>query len=314
MAAKLMADPRIDPRIKAVLGGWPDLPPRARREGPRPVAGRGLDAGGEGARRGDEGDDGGDGQRRDRAIGRADDPHRDLHVAAGRQPDQHPVHPPRGRGDRAVRLLHPRRRHAVDVGVRRHVQGLGQDHRGAGLVAVAMVDFRNCLQASSAPEVEPFPAGLNDCVSGLKWVAENHSALGVDPARIIVAGESGGGNLTLATWPEAEARRRPRPDQGPLRALPLHRRDLAAGPLSLDHREQRHPARPAQQPRRARLRHRGTERQEPAGLARVRDRGGREGLPLHGDQRQRVRPAARRGHRLLPPAAQRRRRRPAAAR
>jgi acetyl esterase len=34
-------------------------------------------------------------------------------------------------------------------------------------VAVAMVDFRNCLRASSAPEVEPFPAGLNDCVSGL---------------------------------------------------------------------------------------------------------------------------------------------------
>ena len=24
MAAKLMNDPRIDPRIKAVLGGWPD--------------------------------------------------------------------------------------------------------------------------------------------------------------------------------------------------------------------------------------------------------------------------------------------------
>ena len=66
-------------------------------------------------------------------------------------------------------------------------------------VAVAMVDFRNCLQASSAPEVEPFPAGLNDCVSGLKWVSANADALNIDPARIIVAGESGGGNLTLAT-------------------------------------------------------------------------------------------------------------------
>ena len=33
-------------------------------------------------------------------------------------------------------------------------------------VAVAMVDFRNCLTPSSAPEVAPFPAGLNDCVSG----------------------------------------------------------------------------------------------------------------------------------------------------
>jgi acetyl esterase/lipase len=65
-------------------------------------------------------------------------------------------------------------------------------------VAVAMVDFRNCLTPSSAPEVEPFPAGLNDCVSGLRWVVSAADELGIDRARIIVAGESGGGNLTLA--------------------------------------------------------------------------------------------------------------------
>jgi acetyl esterase len=66
-------------------------------------------------------------------------------------------------------------------------------------VAVAMVDFRNALYPSSVPEVAPFPAGLNDCVSGLKWVRANSAALNIDPERIIVAGESGGGNLTLAT-------------------------------------------------------------------------------------------------------------------
>ncbi len=66
-------------------------------------------------------------------------------------------------------------------------------------VAVAMVDFRNCVSPSSAPEVEPFPAGLNDCVSGLKWVHAHADELGIDPDHIIVAGESGGGNLTLAT-------------------------------------------------------------------------------------------------------------------
>ena len=66
-------------------------------------------------------------------------------------------------------------------------------------VAVAMVDFRNALRASSAPEVAPFPAGLNDCVSGLKWVHANAGKLNIDPGRIVVAGESGGGNLTLAT-------------------------------------------------------------------------------------------------------------------
>lgn len=66
-------------------------------------------------------------------------------------------------------------------------------------VAVAMVDFRNCVTPSSAEEVAPFPAGLNDCVSGLKWVLANAGELGIDPGHVIVAGESGGGNLTLAT-------------------------------------------------------------------------------------------------------------------
>ena len=66
-------------------------------------------------------------------------------------------------------------------------------------VAVAMVDFRNCLTPSSAPEVAPYPAGLNDCVSGLKWVHGSAAELNIDASRIICAGESGGGNLTLAT-------------------------------------------------------------------------------------------------------------------
>ncbi|MEI6630364.1 MAG: alpha/beta hydrolase, partial [Actinomycetota bacterium] len=65
-------------------------------------------------------------------------------------------------------------------------------------VAVVMVDFRNSVSASSVPEVEPFPAGLNDCISGLKWVVSNAAALNIDVSRITVAGESGGGNLTLA--------------------------------------------------------------------------------------------------------------------
>lgn len=66
-------------------------------------------------------------------------------------------------------------------------------------VAVAMVDFRNSIRPSSAPEVAPYPAGLNDCASGLRWISANAAHLNIDPSRIIVAGESGGGNLTLAT-------------------------------------------------------------------------------------------------------------------
>ena len=66
-------------------------------------------------------------------------------------------------------------------------------------VAVAMVDFRNALTPSSVDEVAPFPAGLNDCVSGLHWLIASASDLGIDPDRVVIAGESGGGNLTLAT-------------------------------------------------------------------------------------------------------------------
>src|SRR5215510_8446565 len=55
-------------------------------------------------------------------------------------------------------------------------------HQG---VAVAMVDFRNSTVASSAPEVEPFPAGLNDCVSGLRFVLGQAADLRIDPAHVV---------------------------------------------------------------------------------------------------------------------------------
>ena len=69
----------------------------------------------------------------------------------------------------------------------------------ANNVAVAMVDFRNAVVPSSAPEVAPFPAGLNDCVAGVKWLVSQAGELHIDPDHIVISGESGGGNLTLAT-------------------------------------------------------------------------------------------------------------------
>ena len=62
-----------------------------------------------------------------------------------------------------------------------------------GLIVVG-VEFRNT--AGELGE-HPFPAGLNDCISALKWVYENKKELGV--SKIIVSGESGGGNLSIAT-------------------------------------------------------------------------------------------------------------------
>lgn len=61
-----------------------------------------------------------------------------------------------------------------------------------GMLVVG-VEYRN---AAGKLGSHPFPTGLEDCSVALNWVYENRQKLGV--SKIVLSGESGGGNLALA--------------------------------------------------------------------------------------------------------------------
>ena len=67
------------------------------------------------------------------------------------------------------------------------------DLAATGMVVIG-VEFRN-----SAGELgpHPFPAGLNDCASAAQWAIANSDQLGI--SKVVMSGESGGGNLAIAT-------------------------------------------------------------------------------------------------------------------
>lgn len=69
-----------------------------------------------------------------------------------------------------------------------------RDNLAAQDLVVIGVDFRN---SAGIRGPHPYPAGLNDCVAALEWTFRNKRRLNI--SSIILQGESGGGNLVLAT-------------------------------------------------------------------------------------------------------------------
>ena len=68
--------------------------------------------------------------------------------------------------------------------------------------AVIAVDYR------LAPE-HKFPAAIDDAVAAYRWLAAEATRLGIDPARVVIAGDSAGGNIAAVASRLLRDERRP---------------------------------------------------------------------------------------------------------
>jgi acetyl esterase len=104
------------------------------------------------------------------------------------------VHRPSGARDGIPGVLHLHGGGMVQLEAAGPAYVRWRDELAASGLVVVGVEFRN---GGGKHGPHPFPAGLNDCAAALRWVADRKAQLGI--TKLIVSGESGGGNLTLAT-------------------------------------------------------------------------------------------------------------------
>ena len=116
-------------------------------------------------------------------------------------------------GDLGLRLYRPRRSEPPPLLVYAHGGGwvIGDLDIQDGLCrtlanrtgcALLSVDYR------LAPE-HPYPAAVDDAWAALVWAAANGAALGADPRRLGIAGDSAGGNLAAVAALRARGHRSP---------------------------------------------------------------------------------------------------------
>ena len=104
------------------------------------------------------------------------------------------IHRPEGDGGSLPGVLHLHGGGMVLLEAAGAAYARWRDELAASGLVVVGVEFRN---GGGKHGAYPFPAGLIDCTSALRWTIENKARLGI--STLIVSGESGGGNLTLAT-------------------------------------------------------------------------------------------------------------------
>ena len=119
------------------------------------------------------------------------------------QPDgnavESPDHPTRNRSAVGLRVLHPWRRHGHDVVLRRDVPRAGGSTSPPTGSPSSWSTSATASSPRRPPRWRPSRPGSTTACRVSTGSSTHADDLRIDPARIVVAGESGGGNLTLAT-------------------------------------------------------------------------------------------------------------------